>query len=251
VTDNGREIAYGNIGGGVAVELGTGAHVVEVSYVGSRWANWASGMTLAFLIVGGVTRFPRAWRNLALRNRRKTSAPPLSCALIALGSVSVGGSTAWAIRAAVERAATDKPRVVTASRQLSNAPVANAFDGRDDTAWAVNGPEPASVTIRDGRATMIRGVRLHARRTGLFEAWQVVRVVASTHGWPSLDHTFELKNAARDGIIDLTFAEPVSADRIQLEFVYPVLETPAGQRLRPDQVNPGYTEIEILTADRG
>jgi hypothetical protein len=171
--------------------------------------------------------------------------------LLALVVVFGGGSTAWAIRAAVERAAPDKPRVITASRELPNAPVANAFDGRDDTAWVANGPEPASVTITDARAAMIRGVRLHARRTGLFEAWRVVRVVGSTHGWPSLDHTFELKNAARDGIIDLTFAEPVSADRIQLEFVYPVLETPAGQRLRPDQVNPGYTEIEILTADRG
>jgi hypothetical protein len=97
----------------------------------------------------------------------------------------------------------------------------------------------------------IRGVRLRARRTGLFEAWNVVRVVCSTHGWPSLDHTFELKSAAREGIIDVTFAEPVSADRIQMEFVYPVLETPDGQRLRPDQVNPGYAEIEILAADRG
>jgi hypothetical protein len=175
-----------------------------------------------------------------------------ACLLFALVPVFAGGATAWAIRAAVERATPDRPRVIIASRELPNAPAPSAFDGRPDTAWVVNGPEPASVTITDGRAKRIRGVRLHARRTGFFEAWQVVRVVCSTHGWPSLDHTFELKNAAREGIIDVTFAEPVSADRIQLEFVYPVLETPdGGQRLRPDQVNPGYTEIEIVAADGG
>jgi hypothetical protein len=282
VTDNGRSIPYGNIGRFVAVELAAGAHVIEVRYVGARWANWASGTVVVLVLVAGIGSAIRGQR----QRRRKAStahtpgqseavlrgAPPRipgeqnprsenpgrrgvwasgARFLLALVAVFGGGATAWAIRAAVERAAPEMPRVISASRELPNAVAANAFDGRADTAWIVNGPEPASVTLTDSRAHTLRGLRLHARRTGLFEAWQVVRVVCSTHGWPSLDRTFELKNAARDGIIDVTFAEPVSADRIQLEFVYPVLETPDGRRLRPDQVNPGYTEIEILPADRG
>jgi hypothetical protein len=282
VTDNGRAIAYGNVGRFVAVELGPGRHEVEVRYVGARWANWVSATVAAALTIACIVGVIRGHR---VRRRHVSSAPtpeqseapsgtrdeqnsrcenaerrvPLCSGVwagvalfvIAIAPVFAGGATAWTIRAAVERSAPDKSRVITASRELPNGPAISAFDGRDDTAWAVNGPEPASITIADGRAKVIRGVRLRARRTGLFEAWNVVRVVCSTHGWPSLDHTFELKSAAREGIIDVTFAEPVSADRIQLEFVYPVLETPDGQRLRPDQVNPGYAEIEILAADRG
>jgi hypothetical protein len=288
VTDNGRAIPYGNVGRFVAVNLAAGAHVIEVRYVGARWANWVSGIVAALIAVAGIAG---AIRGTRVRGRRVSTAhtpgqseavlreaPPRilgeqnprsenpgrrgvplcpgvwasgARVLLALVAVFGGGATAWAIRAAVERAAPEIPRVITASRELPNAVAANAFDGRADTAWIVNGPEPASVTLTDSRAHPVRGLRLHARRTGLFEAWQVVRVVCSTHGWPSLDRTFELKNAARDGIIDVTFAEPVSADRIQLEFVYPVLETPDGRRLSPDQVNPGYTEIEILTADGG
>jgi hypothetical protein len=252
VTDNDRAIPYGNVGRFVAVELGPGAHVVEVRYVGSRWANWVSGTMAGLLLITSVVRIFGKRNSRGENPGRRGVWVTEAYVLIAIVPVFAGGATAWAIRAAVERAAPEKPRTVIASRELPNAPVANAFDGRGDAAWIVNGPEPASVTIEGGRAKMVRGVRLHARRTGLFEAWQVVRVVCSTHGWPSLDHTFELKNAAREGIIDVTFAEPVSADRMQLEFVYPVLETPdGGQRLRPDQVNPGYTEIEILTADRG
>jgi hypothetical protein len=249
VTDNGRAVAYGNVGRFVAVELGAGAHVIELRYVGSRWANWVSGIVLVLVVFGGTARVLARRRGSAHRDRRRPGVWASEARmLVALLPVFAGGATAWAIRGAIERATPDKPRVVTASRELPNAPAAHAFDGRADTAWIVNGPEPASITISNSRASMVRGVRLHARRTGLFEAWRVVRVACSSHGWPSLDHTFELKNAAREGIIDVIFAEPVSADRIQLEFVYPVLETPDGQRLRPEQVNPGYTEIEIVPA---
>jgi hypothetical protein len=252
VTDNGRAIAYGNVGQFVAVQLDPGAHLIELRYVGSRWANWVSGIVLALLAIGGIT-FALARRRGSAQGERGWRGAWASELRIftALVPVFAGGAAAWAIRGAIEHAAPEKPRIVSASRELPNAPAANAFDGRADTAWIVNGPQPASITVVDSRAKMIRGVRLHARRTGLFEAWQVVRAVCSTHGWPSLDHTFELKNAAREGIIEVIFAEPVSADRIQLEFVDPVLETPDGRRLRPDQENPGYTEIEILAAPGG
>jgi hypothetical protein len=260
VTDNGRAVAYGNVGRFVAVEVGPGTHAIEVRYVGARWANSVSGVTVGLLLVGCIASVIRRRQTATARSedpgRREVPLCPGVWATgarfgIALVAVFAGGATAWAIRDARERAVADTPRVVTTSRELANAPGANAFDGRPDTAWIVNGPEPATITVADSRARMIRGLRLHARKTGLFEAWQVVRVACLSRGWPSLDRTFELKNAAREGIIDVTFAEPVSADRIQLDFVYPVLETPDGQHLRPEQVNPGYTEIEILAADRG
>jgi hypothetical protein len=238
------------------------------SYGMTRLANYRlqkGGITAAMLVVGGFAsvirgrRVGRKWiaRSAHTPGRRGVPLCPGVWAsgavlLIALVAVFAGGATAWAVRDARERSAPEMPRAVFASRELANAPGLSAFDGRADTAWIVNGPEPATITVAEGRATMIRGLRLHARKTGLFEAWQVVRVACFSRGWPSLDRTFELKNAAKEGIIDVTFAEPVSADRIQLDFVYPVLETPDGQRLRPEQVNPGYTEIEILAAaDRG
>lgn len=258
VTDNGRAVAYGNIGRFVAVEVGAGSHAIEVRYVGVGWGNWVSGSTVGLIIVLGIAGVIRARRVSQTRAASRSTAPlcpgvwaTSTQLIIALVAVFAGGATAWALRDARERSAPDHPRVVTTSRELANAPGESAFDGRPDTAWIVNGPEPATITVADSRARMIRGLRLHARKTGLFEAWQVVRVACFSRGWPSLDRTFELKNAAKEGIIDVTFAEPVSADRIQLDFVYPVLETPDGQHLRPEQVNPGYTEIEILAADRG
>jgi hypothetical protein len=161
--------------------------------------------------------------------------------------VAVGGSVALAARAVRERvaAATGSPAAFS-TRSAADHPAAHTLDGRPDTVWHVNGPDPARLTILLPAPRSVRGLRLHARRTKLLEAWHQVNLSCYLADWPAVQQTIGLPNAARQSATEIKFAEPVTLDRVEMEFFDPVVELPDGQRVPPELVNPGYAEIELL-----
>jgi hypothetical protein len=68
---------------------------------------------------------------------------------------------------------------------------------------------------------------------------------------PAVQQKFEIPNAVRERAAEIRFAQPVTVDRLEMEFFDPVLELADGQRVPPALVNPGYAEIELISASEG
>ncbi len=249
VEDYGVSLAVGNLGRFIAVELPPGKHRLEVRYVGARWANVVSAAGW-IIVVGGVVLVARGRR----RWRREPNAGPrfsLPLALLACAGAAVGGAVAFAVPQIRQQFGGDDKLHLVPSRVADPEHLApHAFDGRSDTAWMVNGPEPATLSIETSRPRLIRGLRLHARKTSLRETWHTVHLSAFLNNWLAHDHVHALPDASRNDAEDLIFPRPLKIDRMLLTFTDPVVETLAGGRVGADAVNPGYTEIEILWADR-
>jgi hypothetical protein len=62
VRDNGKAVRYGNLGRLVALELGPGPHVIEVRFVGIRWANWVSAACWLGVLAAGLVLARRSWQ---------------------------------------------------------------------------------------------------------------------------------------------------------------------------------------------
>jgi hypothetical protein len=73
VRDNGRKREYGNLGRFVALELTEGEHVIEIRFVGVRWANRlsASAVVLVFVLLAASVL-----RSLRRRLSPGPDAPP-------------------------------------------------------------------------------------------------------------------------------------------------------------------------------
>jgi hypothetical protein len=228
------------------VKLEPGPHRLEVRFVGTRWANWLSGVVVAgAIIVAGYVRLTCAdvkqWRTPA------AVFPSPRFSAIACGAVVAGGVATWSARAMLERSIPHRPPTVTSTRELADAPAVNAFDGRFDTAWMSDGSRPVMLALRETRPRLIRGLRLYpANSNGLYDTWQEMRVSCFLHDWRVMERPFELNNASRFGIIDVTFAEPIAADRMRLEFAKPVLQASPGVGTS----RPGFSEIEIVGEHR-
>jgi hypothetical protein len=69
VRDNGKAVRYRNLGRLVALELGPGPHVIEVRFVGVRWANWVSAAGWLGVLAAGPVLARRSWQ------RRRRQAP--------------------------------------------------------------------------------------------------------------------------------------------------------------------------------
>jgi hypothetical protein len=257
VRDDGNEIPFANLGRYVAVELPPGNHSISVRFDGVGWANATSGIAWAVVGCSVVVTLGRAWimrRRTRTTQRRalgRSTRPParwtIGEAALACLAVAVGGAVAVATRAVRERvlAATASPTAL-ASRSDEAHPAAHAVDGKRDTVWHVNGPDPARLTILLPAPRTVRGVRLHARRTKLMEVWQQVNLSCFLADWPAIQQKIGLSNAARQNATEITFAEPVRLDRLEMEFFDPVVERGDGERVPPQLLNPGYAEVELL-----
>lgn len=251
VEDRGEPIPYRNVGRYVAVELSPGRHRLDVRYVGVRWANWIG--LLGWSVVGttvvaaaaAASRRRASVRGGARRPPRpRVSAGQAGAACLAvLAGGAVGLGLPLAQRLLLSRDSGFEP---IASREHPENPAAQAFDGIPETAWIAPGADPVTLTLRATGARPIEGIRLHPRVTSLREAWHVVHVIAFEGDEVRLDRTFAFPEAARKDVTDIQFDAPVTADRVELRFSEPVVETINGGRVRRELVSPGYREIELV-----
>lgn len=261
VMNHGQPVAFGNVGRLLALELPPGRHRLEVELEGVRWANAASALTWA-----GVVLVPLAmlWRRRQGRGRvapaasashitqrHRTAAFGLRDAAAGCAAVLLGGGVALGGPWLAQRLG-DPDAVHIACDAVAAEPqfdVANAFDGKLDTAWATKGwaSAPPKLTITRERARPLRRVELVARETVLMETWHTVHVAASLHGWQVLDEVFSFPEAATQRTVSLDLDLP-AVDRIELTFSDPVVRYPLGdgaERVSRDVVNPGYREIKL------
>jgi hypothetical protein len=258
--DNGKAVPFANLGRYVAAELPPGNHSISVRFAGVGWANVVSAIACGVVGVSVVltlarTSIKRRKRGPDARPSIRRARPPARWTIgetaVACLAVAVGGSVALAARAIRDRvaAATGVPTAVS-SRSDVNHPAGHTVDGRRDTVWHVNGPDPARLTIILPAPRTIRGLRLHARRTKLLEVWQQVNLSCFLADWPAVQRKIAMPNAARQSAIEITLPQPVTLDRVEMEFFDPVVELPDGQPVPPQLVNPGYAEIELIDAGR-
>lgn len=80
------------------------------------------------------------------------------------------------------------------------------------------------------------------------ETWHAVHVAASSHEWQVFDRASRLPQAATPRSIELGF-NLRAVDRIELTFSKPVVTNPHGERVSPDAINPGYSEIKLEWAE--
>lgn len=253
---NGQPAAYGNVGRLVALELPPGEHHLRVRFAGVGWANVVSGAAwTGLLLVGGwaVLRRLRTWRARRRATRAggrqsKTSAFRLAGAAVAGFGVVVLGVALPPLWANARQSMRPAFRASAANEAGPEYGAAKAFDGDPKTSWVARGSEPASLTVETGRPKLLTKVELEARRTGLFEAWQVVRVEMSLRGRRVSAQEFSMPKASTEQVQTLT-VQPVLTDEIRFEFAQPVVATPTGDPVPPAAVNPGYQEIRLEWAE--
>ena len=120
----------------------------------------------------------------------------------------------------------------------------NVSDGDEQTEWAAQGSEPASLAITPLRAGILQSIRFVARQTSLWEAWYKVEVKLYLKGQSVSSEVFSFPSAATQRVQEISL-RPVECDRIELLFSEPVTETPTGQAVKAAAVNPGYSEIVL------
>lgn len=240
VRDKGRRVSYGNIGRFAAVRLRPGSHQIAMRYRGSWWANLLSGLgwiVLAVLFVvvlfrGGVPRRPGCGF-------------PVRHAI--LGFIAILAGAGLALAHPVERFIIRNPVVtVTGGTQASpeEGPQA-AFDGDYRTAWISADSGPNSITVRPSRPARLKKITFFPRVTPLYEGWSHVRVVLWLGGRQVYAKDVDFPDAAHRRA-DVLRVRATLTDRIDLDFSRPVLETrDGGARLEPQQVRPGYNEIDL------
>lgn len=259
VTNHGEPVAFGNVGRYLAIQLPPGRHRLGVAFVGVRWANAASGLAWA-----GVALVPLAvwWRRREKSSTRKPAnvgdvkhpARPAAFSLAqaagACAAILLGGGVALGVPWLSDRLG-DPDAVHVACDAVVADPqfaIANAFDGKLDTAWATPGwvKAPARVTITRQRARALRGVVLVARHTVLMETWHTVHLAAFDDGWQVVDRNFTVAQAATRRTNRLQLDLP-PVDRVVLSFSNPVVTFPEGDAapVSPDVTNPGYSEIRM------
>lgn len=256
VQDNGRRVPYFNSGMYVSVPLAVGKHHVTARFVGVRWANVVSLIaTIAVLGVLGLdvahnrlNRWRRVKRRLAPPAPRTRFIPPAGRfgpgEALAGFSVLLVAAVVPLLRP-IQRLYDHRPDLVSVTGSESITGPENAFDDDPFTVWQSVGTRPASLTATFARSGTVHGAVLDARITTLYEAWEHVAVKVLDHGKVTYQGEFDLPLAYTRARETIEFPR-VSADAIKFTFSRPVIRKPDGTLLRPDMVNPGYSEIKLL-----
>jgi hypothetical protein len=275
-----RPANVGNLGHFLAVKLGPGPHELRVTFAGVRWANIASGVAwggiaLAIVwtrLIGRVTRrplvipntvIPNAARDPGVESRRST---PGSLALLGMtgrgnlpvwraalfaAAVLLGAAGPSIYAYAYDRAIHRGPQLsLVASASSTSRPelgAQNAVDGRLSTEWSASGGGSARLTLYPERRAKLDRITLESRGMELLESWHRVRVVVLFKGQKVLEREASFPDAAtvRTHTIDLP---ATLADRVDLYFSEPVLQTTGGRPIPAEVVNPGYREIRLRWA---
>jgi hypothetical protein len=253
VRDFGRPVEYGHIDGLLAVEVPAGPHVIDVGFVGTRWANVLSGLAWAGVAAAaGAALVSSSRRRFRRPHRPGPSAFPAAAGILGAACLAAPLTLPLAQAAWKRHALRHTLGRVSASRAVNGTlAVENAFDGDGRTEWAVEGASPVTVVIARPHAGPVSGLELEPRHDfwygkPVLEGWQHVRVVLSLGGREVARHEFVLTDAYRQRLQELRIGLPVTADRIELEFRDPVTRSYDGDRhVDPAGRSPGYREIRI------
>lgn len=247
VRDNGHRVEYHNAGRFLAIQLQPGSHHLAISFVGVKWANSIS--LLAWIGVLGTlillfVQHSLAWlRTTAHVTAAASSAAfPLWESLVGFGVLLI--SAALPNYAPLWQSINPQPSIrILAS--ASTSPPENAFDNDPNTAWISADPGAATLVVEFDRPVTLHGFVLEPRVTRVNECWQSIKLRLLNGGQTMYTGALHFPHAASDPQESILF-RPVAVDRIEMWFSDPVLTFPDGRRVPPDQVNPGYREIQML-----
>jgi hypothetical protein len=267
VRDSGHKFRPQNIGhlnGYLAVVVPPGRHSISIRFVGVRWANWASGvawLAVTGLAVGALTLstdralYAHYARRLARQHSwvppvpaRSAAAPvfPVRWALVAAAVlivplVAMKGYVEWRKWAVVQ--AVGKLTVSDAAN-FDVQPI-NAFDGDPGTVWAAFTADPAWLVNEFPRPRRVSVVELEPREADHLCGWFEVDVLLYSGGNVVSRQHFSIRDADRQRLQVLKLDNPAVADKVELRFADPVLETFSGTPVDIRVAYPGYREIRF------
>ena len=248
VLDNGRPAErFGHVDGLLALDLPPGTHTVSAAIVGTRWANWVSGLSWLGVIGIGMAVLWRFARRHPVPRRGAAPAFPLPAAALACALIAIPMSLPAAlVHWRRERARAAMGLALPSNEGFPAAKALYAFDGDPETAWVTSPAPSAWLVLLPPQRRTISWIELEPRQTDLLAGWHKVRVVLYLGEKTVSDQTFELPDAHRQPVQVLNLTQPTLADGIQFRFSDPVTRPPAGDRhVPPEHCYCGYSEIRI------
>jgi hypothetical protein len=267
VRDSGHKVRprnSGHVDGYLAVVAQSGHHSFSVRFVGVRWANWVSGvawLAVTAASLGALTMtadralYAHYSRRLARQHSwampgpaESTAAPVLpvraalvGAAVLIVPLVAMKGYVEWQ-RNAVARAV---GKLSVSDAANFDVQAINAFDGDPTTVWAAFTAQPAWLVNEFPRPRRVSVVELEPREADRLGGWYEVDVLLHSGGNVVSRQHFSIRDADRQRLQVLKLDHPAVADKVELKFADPVLETFSGTAVDIKVSYPGYREIRF------
>ena len=267
VRDSGHKVRAHNMGhidGHLAVLTRPGHHALSVRFVGVRWANRVSGVAWlavtvialgALMVTVDRALYAHYSRRLAGRHSwvRADLAKLKSASILPVGAALAGAALLIgpmvAMKGYVEWRRNEVVRALgklTVSDEANfDVKAINAFDGDPTTVWAAFKSQPAWLINEFPKPRRISVVELEPREADRLAGWFEVEVILYSDGNVVSRQHFSLPDANRERLQVLKLENPAVADKIELQFAVPVIETFSGTRVDPNAAYPGYREIRF------
>lgn len=250
-----KPVIYGNCGRFVALQLAPGNHRIALRFSGFAWANAASLVGWAVVVLAllvGLIRILQRHRVRLAATRSRANPNALRSASRLTGGTLLAGFAAMMTCAIIPNSdsvrrffKTGPELIVSADHATWDGLPKYAFDGLPQTAWMAGTGQPTHLTVRFSRPAKVHGIELHPRLVSLYEGWRHIRITLIAGKQKIFEKSFDFPSAGSNRRQLIEFPS-MQADRIEFEFSNPVDRRNDGSQIPAGELSPGYSEIRFI-----